>query len=505
MLARAMGTHRVSMMIVCSALALVAGTSLAGAQTPGATLRIGTDVDLVTFDPPKLTGGGQVQFWSSVYDTLLYITPDGQIRPNAASKFNYSDDRKVLTLTIRKGMTFTDGSPVDPAAVVASIKAFRAGNGPDARYLVNVADITAQGDDVVITLSTPDPALLFYLGGDAGTIVNLRAASADVNFDPHGSGPYTLDKSKSTKGAVYTFQRNEKYWNKDAYPYATVVMTPLVDPTARLNALKSGQIDAAPVTAQNQAEAKAAGLTVASQYLGISALHIRDLKGTKVPALGNLKVRQAMNMVFDRTNITKFLLNGLGEPTQQLFLPTNQAFVQGGDEHYPYDVAKAKELMKEAGYADGFAITMPSTLASAVYEPVITQSLGQIGIKVNWVKVPDTQVTSRLLSGEFPVFYLQGASRFAWFDINLWIAPGAQWNSYKIDEPALTSQIQKAQLATSDDAAKQAYQAVGRYILENAWFVPLARPQNFHATRRNLVVQPQFGISSPPVINYSEK
>ncbi|HEY4200568.1 MAG TPA: ABC transporter substrate-binding protein [Devosiaceae bacterium] len=485
--------------VAAVAVSMAFGASAASAQS----LRIGTDVDLITLEPAALTGGGQVQFWSAVYDTLLYITPDGEVKPNVASDFSYNDDKTVLTLTLRSDATYADGTPITADGVVKTMKAFIAGNGPDAKYLANVSDIAAKDGKLVLTLSAPDPALTFYLGGDAGVLYNPKAIGTDQSFDPQGSGPYILDKANSTKGSVYTFQRDEKYWNKAAYPFSTVVFTPLIDPTARLNALKSGQVDAALLTAQTQAEAQAAGASIVPQYLTVVGLQIRDLKGTKVPALGDVRVRQAMNMVFDRPSISEFLLNGLAEPTQQIFLTTSQAFVQGGDTHYPYDVDQAKKLMAEAGYADGFTITMPSTSSTALYEPVIAQSLGDINVKVEWQKVPDTQITARQLSGEFPIFFQSGSSRFAWFDINLWVGPKAQWNSFKISEPDLNAMIDRAQHAKTDADANAAYQDVGNYLIDNAWFVPFARPQGFLATKAGLSVKAQFGIPAPTIINYT--
>lgn len=487
-----------------AAIGLVASLILSVSAASGqSTLRIGTDVDLITLEPAALTGGGQVQYWSAVYDTLLYILPDGTVMPNVASEFTYNDDKTVLTLTLRDDAVYADGSPITADGVVQTIAAFRAGNGPDAKYLANVSDISADGNKLIFTLSAPDPALTFYLGGDAGTLPNPKAIGTDQSFEPMGSGPYVLDKASSTKGSSYTFKRSENYWNKAAYPFDTVVFTPLVDPTARLNALKSGQIDAALLTAQTKAEAEAAGATIVTQYLTVVGLQLRDLNGTKVPALADVRVRQAMNLVFDRQSIAEFLLNGLAEPAQQIFLTTSQSYVQGSDTYYPYDVEKAKALMAEAGYADGFSVTLPSTSASALYEPVIAQSLGDINIKVDWLKVPDNQAVSRFLSGEFPLFFQGSSSRFAWFDINLWVGPKSQWNSYKISEPELNAMIERAQVAKTEADADAAYQDIGKYLLDQAWFVPFARPQGFLATKGGLTVKPQFGIPAPTIINYT--
>src|SRR6202007_2710547 len=138
-------------------------------------------------------------------------------------------------------------------------------------------------------------------------------------------------------------------------PFDKIVFKPLTDPTAILNALRSGQINGALMTnAKNIAPAESAGLTVNKNTPGdVDGVYIWDRGGTMVKALGNVKVRQALNYAFDKNAIVKTAKQGYGEPTTQVYNKDTAAFDSSYDGKYSYDPAKAKQLLAEAGYPNG--------------------------------------------------------------------------------------------------------------------------------------------------------
>ena len=122
-----------------------------------------------------------------------------------------------------------------------------------------------------------------------------------------------------------------------------------------------------------------------------------------------LKVRQAINMVFDKEAMAKNLYQGNAEPTAQVFRKGTAAYIDGLQDPYPFDVDKAKQLMAEAGYADGFTLELP-TIAGQNFEtlmPYVTQQLAQINIKVKQVPLSGANAISDLLSGKYPVVLWQ--------------------------------------------------------------------------------------------------
>lgn len=472
------------------------------------TLTIGMPAAVVSFNQALLQGGGDETYWRAVYTTLLTRTPEDVIEPDAAKSWKYNAGNTVLTFTLRSGMKFTDGTPVNAKAAVTSLLNMKNGTGPDRVRFNHVSDIHTTGNlTFEVDFSSPDPAFVDYMSFDSGSIANpkyLKASDAATN--PHGSGPYVLEQSKTTIGSVYTFTRNKGYWDPKAYPYDNVVIKVLPDVTSRLNALKSGQINAAQLNGATAAAAKAGGLNYITQLGTIVGFQIRDTTGSSVPALGNQDVRQAMNMAFDRPSIVKNLLHGFGQPTDQQFINTSQAFLKGQDAKYAYNVAAAKTLMAKGGYPDGFNLTLPTQSSQTFMNPTIQQSLGAIGIKVTFVTVPDAQWTAKMLAGNYPMYWQSASSRSAWIDLGLWIGPGATWNTFKpsSNDPQLTALINKAQVASGANAVA-IYQQIGRRLMTLAWFVPIYRDEAVDTvdSQTNVTYTPE--AAAPWISNYSPK
>jgi peptide/nickel transport system substrate-binding protein len=496
---------------VAGSLAL-AGCSASASGTSsntgsGKTLTVGIATAVATFSQSQLQGGSDELFWRAVYTTLLTRNTKGDLEPDGATSWSYNAAKTVLTVKLRPGMKFTDGSPVNAQAAVTSLENMKNGGGPNQAYLANVKTITATDNlTVKIVLAKPDPGLTYYLSMDAGAIANPKYIKAkDAATNPQGSGPYSLDKSRTTIGAQYTFVRNKSYWDPKAYPYDTVVVKILPDVTSRLNALRSGQINAAQLDGSTAAAAKGAGLNVFTQELTVMSLEIRDTQGKTVPALASQKVRQAMNLAFDRPAIVKNLLHGYGQPTDQFFIKGSQSYLPSEEKHYPYDVAKAKKLMAEAGYPNGFDLTLPTETPIAFLNPTVQQSLGAIGIRVHYKTVADTQWTTKMISGAYPMYLQDASSRTAWIDLGLWIAPGATWNSFHLGASAdrqLTSLITQAQYAKTDAVANKVYQEIGRKVLDLAWFVPLYRDEIVNVTDKNTSGSSTPGVAIPLIQNY---
>jgi peptide/nickel transport system substrate-binding protein len=490
-------TAVLAVMLAATACTSAKGATTGAAGATGGTLTIGLDAAPTSFDPGLVRSGGTtVLLWQSTFDTLLKYNPDGTVTPNAAESYTFTDNNTVMTLKLRAGMTFTDGSPVDSAAVKASLEHMRDGTGSDAKRLAGIVVTTPDASTVVITTPKPTGLLPMFLCLAPGIIANPKSfTAADVATNPQGSGPYKIDPSATTSGSTWTFVRNENYWNKAAYPYDKVVFKLLEDVTARINALASGQINAAGVTSQTQAQAQAQGATILSNDVNWAGLFISDRAGEKIPALGNLKVRQAMNMVFDRQAIVTALFQGQGKVTNQIFNPQSDAYLPDALGQYPFDVDKAKALMSEAGYADGFDLHIPAATGLDAANPLIIQQLGLLNIRVTADPVPSNQIFKSLLGGDYPVFYFTLESRTALWDIVQSLDENSIWNMFHSTDPALTPLLAQAQTATGD-AAKTNAQAINKEILDQAWFSPWALPTNFWATK-GTTAQPVLGSTAP--------
>ncbi|MGP2440402.1 ABC transporter substrate-binding protein [Streptomyces sp. JW3] len=457
-----------------------AGSASGGAAGQKDTLTLGMTADIQGWDPSNQPS---YQGWAAeaVYQTLVQCDKNGDPQPDAAQSWEFKKDNTGVTVHLRAGAKFSDGTPVDAKSVKASFEYGAKHNGGAGR-LTGLKYSTPDSRTFVITSPKPNPLLALRL-------CEVKLASAkflatgQVNKAPVGSGPYVLDESATTNGSVYAFTKNNAYWNADAYPYKKLRVKVITSETASLNALKTGQIDGTLITQATYSEAKASGLKVMTLHGKTTRLLLTDHLGKSVPALGDVRVRRAMNMVFDKESIAKSLYNGLAQPATQIFRPGSDAYIKDLKDPYPYDVAKAKKLMAQAGYAKGFTIQIPFMQGQGLETliPVVKQQLGLLNIKVKQVTLSGPTAITELLSGKYPMPLWQlgnyGESRQDIFD---YVLTDGIWNVMHQPDATVDKLYQKV-VTSSGAEATAAQQEINRYITEQAWFVPMVYADGFYA------------------------
>jgi peptide/nickel transport system substrate-binding protein len=389
-------------------------------------------------------------------------------------------------------------------AVVASLLRFRDGKGPRSTALAFVTDIEAVDDTTVrLTLSAPDPALAHNFTLVAGMIVNPEADATALASEPAGAGPYVLDTTATRRGDVYVYTRNENYYNTEAFPFATVNIKVLNDPTARLNAVKTGQVDATFGLATQVAEAEASGLTVVASSGGFQGLFLNDRLGAKTPALAKVEVRQAINYAIDRKALLKALALDQGEITTQVFAPGTPAYDASLDEKYPFDPKKAKELMAKAGYADGFTMTLPEldTLSPAAY-PIIQQQLADIGITVVYEPITSAGGIAQFTSDTYSAYMLLFGSSNNWLDATQLLAPSAPFNTFHVADPKIADLMSQIQAASGDDQ-DALFKKLSAYVVDQAWFDPWYFNEDDMFVGDKVKVEAYNYAIMPPIYNYS--
>jgi peptide/nickel transport system substrate-binding protein len=460
--------------------AAVAGCGVDQASGPSATSGEATLAFAVqgapnSLDPAQLVEGQQAYVWSGIFDTLLYLDNDGKLQPNAAESWQISDDARTVTLTLRAGMTFSSGAPVDAAAVKATIERTKKTPGPMQNWLDVVHAVrTPDNRTVVLELARPDAGLLPALAmgpgaiGDPATMDQPRTA-----LNPIGSGPYTLDTAQTVHGTTYVLNRRDDYWNAEAYPFATVKVRVIPDRTAVLNALQAGELNAGSVEVTHLGRLEASGFQVTPvEGASLVSLVIADRKGELVPALADRRVRAAINMALDRTKIVEQLIHGSGTATVQTFSPQGPAYDPALANEYPFDVTGAKRLMAEAGYPDGFAVTMPETAHAKPFAPTVTQSLAAIGITVNWEPIPQQQAPAAVASKRFPLVLAIDAT--APFPRELQgFSPEHARNPFHTTEPELTALIDQFNRALDPERADELAKEINAFTVRHAWDAPL--------------------------------
>ncbi|MFE5331939.1 ABC transporter substrate-binding protein [Embleya sp. NPDC056575] len=491
-----LGRRRVAA-LATAGLVVAAVAGCGGSNTSkgagGKTLTLAAAADAASLDPAKTAGGNMLAYLQPLYDALTTVNPDQSVGPGLATAWTYTDpERRHLRMTLREGVTFSDGTPFDASVVKQNLDRMATSNGPSSFAVATVAGVTVNSPtEVELALKTPDPALLFNLGLVAGMMVGPKAF-ADANAQPVGTGPYILDTGHTTRGDRYTYTRNPRYRTPAAYPFDKVVIKAIPDTNARTTALLTGQADAGIGAPARMDAAKQAGLTVTRQPGQVTGLWLVDRDGRIAPPLKDARVRQAINHAVDGPGILKAIMAGVGTPTTQMFAAGSPAYDPELDRKYPYDPARAKQLLTEAGFPDGFKLSLPSENAfvPAIY-PVLAEQLNQVGIKVEYTPVSTNQLSVQYFSGRFPAFMYVWGTTQNWIDANALLSPTAPTNPFKVDDPVAVDLL--ARIATASDRDQgPLYRQLNAHVVEQAWFAPLFRGETvmFSAKRITLGNQP---------------
>ena len=493
--------------IAIAALALTGCSAGGGEATGSTTLTLGAIVSPTTFDPSGSEWGNRAPFYQAVFDTLLLATAEGTIEPFLATDWSYNDDNTVLTLTLRDDVTFTDDTALTGDVVKQNLERFKAGTSPDAGYFGGIASIEAPDDaTVVITLSAPDPAFLNYLTRDPGLVASPASfESDDIATNPIGSGPYILDTAATVTGASYSYTKNPDYWNPDLQHYENLVINVLADGTAALNAIKAGEANGVKLANNdNLAEVESSGWSIEANELDFQGLLLLDRDGTMNPALGDVRVRQALNYAFDRESLLTALQGDNGTVTTQVFPASSAAYDEALDSYYTYDPEKAKALLAEAGYADGLTIDMPSAaVLGATTYTLIEQQLNDVGVSVTYTD-PGNNFIADLLAPKYPASFMALEQNPDWQLIQFMIAPNAVFNPFKSEDPQVEAYIKEIQFgdeATQASVAKE----LNTYLVEQAWFAPFYRVQGSFAVDANTSVTQLPTNAYPAIYDFTPK
>lgn len=457
-----------------------------GAGLSSATLTFGVQSPPNSLDPFELHDGEQRFVWGSLFDTLLTLDFDGELQPNAAESWEYSDDALTLTLTLRDDLTFSSADPITAADVKGTLERTMETPGPQQGNLSAVGSIDAPDErTVVINLTEPDDNLLPSLALAAGVIGDPESLGSDeAALDPVESGPYELNSEQTQDGTVYVLDRRDDHWNASDYPFASVTIRPMPDRTARFNALMAGEIDAATVDQTQADPAEGAGLSL-SQVEGASlaSLVLADRDGTVTPALADERVRRAISLTVDRAGMVNGLLAGNGEPSGQMFHPLTDGYVEELDAVTERNVEQAKELMAEAGYADGFELAMPSTITAMPFEAALKQAFADIGIDLTWDPVPPQTSTQ---SAKWSAYWNIGGAAAPSRMVAQFYAPDGSNNPFGSTDPELDSLLAEVAAETDPERAAELYAGISRFGDENAWFAPAMRLNTVWATQEGI-------------------
>jgi peptide/nickel transport system substrate-binding protein len=354
------------------------------------TLRYGYYIALSTFDPHKANGSNDNPWLFPVYDRLVHLTPTADPEPGLAESWEFAEDGSYLEMKLREGVTFHDGEPFNADAVKANIERAQTVEGSAVVTLVDHITEVEVVDEYTVRLHTeyPDASLPLVLSDRPGAMISPAAFDSNLDSQPVGAGMYRVVEYREGDTAVY--EAYEDYWDPSVVGLDRLEITTVIDTTTRLNALRSGQLDAAEIDPVQAAEAEAAGLNLTIDAdLSFSLLQFNSKNR---PEFADERVRRAINHAIDRASIVESVLLGYGEPSVQPF-PSGY-FAHNPDvpaDYYAYDMDEARRLLEEAGYGDGFSfeIVTTSTPQRVQVSEIIQASLAELGIDVEIRQIAD--------------------------------------------------------------------------------------------------------------------
>ncbi|MGO4706201.1 ABC transporter substrate-binding protein [Microvirga sp. 2MCAF38] len=405
------------------AAALLIGTTLGGAVS-AQTLTMGVRAGPDSIDPHWSTLGSQAETLRHIFDTLVMADENLQMKPGLATSWKPVDDT-TWEFKIREGVKFHDGSELTAEDVKFSIDRIPVVTGPMSMtiYTKQVKE-TKVVDKYTLHVITKAPAptlpndfiRLFVVSKSVG--MEARNEQFNSGKAAIGTGPYKF-VSWEPKGD-FVVERFDGYWGAKQ-PWAKVIRKEIPNDPARMAALKSGQVDlvnyvpATDYAAMQKDKSVDTFVADSVYYLNLTPNVKETLpKPVKVDGkeitenpLRDPKVREALDLAIDRKTLVRVVLEGLGRPANQL-MPTNFFGGSKALPERPYDVAKAKQLLAEAGYPKGFEIDFHCTNNRLPGDSAVCEALSQMwaraGLKVNANALNGTVFFPAQQKGEFSLW-----------------------------------------------------------------------------------------------------
>lgn len=456
------------------------GEALTGPADPNATLRFSYATDASkNYDPVTAANQFVNAFLLPAYDRLFDIDADGAVVPMLAESSSVTDGGLTMNLTLREGVVFHDGAPFDAAAVKANIERAltveRSTLKPDLGVVtaVDVIDLRT----VALRLSAPTASLPALLADRAGMMVSPQAfANPDLDLMPVGAGPYRVVEDQP--GTLVVYERFDGYWNAAATANAVkrIEMRIQLNPETRLRSVGAGEFDATAINLDQYAAASAGNDQVLVQP-GTGAFLVY-LNMAKNPALANPQVREALSMAVDRAGISGAILGGQCVASPQIF-PAGYwaAATDLGPEASTFDVAAAKQKLTEAGFPDGFSMSM-TVINVAPYSTVaeaVTSQFGQIGVTVDLQIAEPAQVIAGFTGQKTVDSYVSqwpGAVDPARTVASLFLS-GGTFNPGGTQDEEIARLAKEGLAAPEGDARAQVYQQIAARAVDQHIQLPI--------------------------------
>lgn len=374
--------------LAAAAVALAGCGSGGAGSSAGTTLRWGFSLP-TSWDPVTSSTGNDINTISLVYASLTQLDEKANAGPGLAESWKYNADGTAVTFTLRPGLTFSDGTPLNADAVKLSLlRGKTQQNSLLKDQLATIKDITTAGDrDVTLQLNAPDYQVPNLLAGKTGAIVSPAAFSKDpaaIPTNPVGAGPFRFESFVPESKAVLV--KNPGYWTAGQITIDRLELTPATDPATVIAAVQTGALDVSYIPGNQVQQAKAAGLDIDV----IDSLQVNqvDVHSGLAP-LTDRRVVDALKYAIDRKQIIDVVNAGIGDVAYQPFPQGYVAYDPALDGAFAYDPGKARQLLADAGYAPGqLSLTVTVNSAAQSTAELVQQQLQAVGANATIKVVP---------------------------------------------------------------------------------------------------------------------
>jgi peptide/nickel transport system substrate-binding protein len=470
-----------------------AATQAAGTATRD-KLTIGLSTETGSLDSSTLvTTEAQIMF-SNIYDALIYRNSKGELVPRLAEKWEQVDDT-TLRFSLRSGVKFHNGEDFNADSVKLTMERYADEKSQARTKTATIQEVKIVDSSTVDFITkTPDPLLL----GTMSIFFMLppkyyqEKGTEGVSAHPIGTGPFVF--KEWTKADHVTLTANDDYWG--AKPKVkTVVFRFIPEDATRVAGIQNGDLDLAndipPALAKELSGNDEITLSTANDP---AIVHV-GLK-YKDEILKNQKVRQALQYATNKEAIVERLLFGYATVAGQVAMP--DAFGHNPDvKPYPYDIDKAKQLLTEAGYPDGFDIPMDAPIGYVAHAQEVAQAVigdwAKVGVKVTltmteWATYNSEKLLSKDRAGLAPTYVM--LKRYPSLDVgetlNTAFPSDAQWNYDQYSNPQIDEMIKEQGSTLDQDKRKETIFQIEQILHDDAPYVWLYWAQWIHGARKGI-------------------
>ena len=445
-----------------------AGSDSGEPVVPTGTVVVGY-VDTVDTLNPFPQGAGSVQFRLNLFDPLVATDAGGSPVPKLAESWDFSDDGTSLTLHLREGVTFHDGTPFDADVVVDNIELWKdpATNVQGANVWALAAPVAIDASTVEVTFERGVPQIFALMN----TAVITKPGALDSGI---GTGPFVLESYTPREGLVLT--ANSDYWDPTRPSVQTVELREYGDAAAAGLSAQSGDVDILVGVQPNLIpDLERAGVTVVSEPASVSFDIL--VNATEVP---DPRVRRALSMAFDRERFVDTIMEGFGTPQSSIYPPGSPLWADEDAPLLEWDLDGAKALLDEAGVSSlDLTIMSPTVLPLDQFMPIYQADLASIGINLT-IETVDAATWGGAVSqpGAIPALATHAYS-FADLDPGMVFSAhpfrvGSNASGYESEEYATL--VAEASSIVDLETRYDAFREIDRFISEESFMFPIANP-----------------------------